>query len=98
MFLYLFLGKTLKHFIKICGITSVEDAQAVHLAGADAIGLMMYKNSSRYLELHKAKEIYDFINNKLIKLTKNSIKKLKKGIILEKLFKKNSVNIFFIKR
>ena len=52
----------MKHFIKICGITSVEDAQAVHLAGADAIGLMMYKNSSRYLELHKAREIYDSIN------------------------------------
>jgi len=55
----------LKHFIKICGITSVEDAQAVHLAGANAIGLMMYKNSSRYLELHKAKEIYESINKKV---------------------------------
>ena len=55
----------MKHFIKICGITSVEDAQAVGLAGADAIGLMMYKNSSRYLELHKAREIYDSVNKEL---------------------------------
>tara|TARA_B100000809_G_scaffold224975_1_gene235539 strand:- start:587 stop:1210 length:624 start_codon:yes stop_codon:yes gene_type:complete len=55
----------LKHFIKICGITSVEDAEAVHLAGADAIGLMMYKNSSRYLELNQAKKIYDSINKRL---------------------------------
>jgi phosphoribosylanthranilate isomerase len=55
----------LKHFIKICGITSVEDAQAVNLAGADAIGLMMYKNSSRYLELHKAREIYDSVNKQV---------------------------------
>ena len=55
----------MKHFIKICGITSVADAEAVHLAGANAIGLMMYKNSSRYLELHKAKEIYESINKKV---------------------------------
>ena len=55
----------MKHFIKICGITSVEDAKAVHLAGADAIGLMMYKNSSRYLELNQAKKIYDSINKRL---------------------------------
>ncbi len=55
----------MKHFIKICGITSVEDAEAVHLAGADAIGLMMYKNSSRYLELNQAKKIYDSINKRL---------------------------------
>ena len=55
----------MKHFIKICGITSVEDAESVHLAGADAIGLMMYKNSPRSLEMDKAKEIYDAINKKL---------------------------------
>ena len=42
--------------------------------------------------------LYDFERNKLIKLSKDSIKKLKKGIILEKVFKKNSVNIFFIKK
>ena len=41
---------------------------------------------------------YDFSNHKLIKLSKHSIKKFKKGIILEKVFKKNSVNIFFIKK
>ncbi len=41
---------------------------------------------------------YDFQSHRLIKLSKLSIKKLKKGIILEKAFKKNSVNIFFIKK
>ena len=55
----------MKHFIKICGITSLGDAQVAHLAGADAIGLMMYKNSSRYLDLLKAKEIYDSINQQV---------------------------------
>ena len=55
----------MKHFIKICGITSLGDAQLAHLAGADAIGLMMYKNSSRYLDLLKAREIYDSINQQV---------------------------------
>jgi len=41
---------------------------------------------------------YDFRKNKLIKLSKLLLEKLKKGKILEKIFKKNSVNIFFIKR
>ena len=41
---------------------------------------------------------FDFNNNKLIKLSKIKIQKLKKGKILEQLFKKNSVNIFFLKK
>ena len=41
---------------------------------------------------------YDFKNNKLNKILKNNILKLKKGIILEETFKKNSVNIFFKKK
>ena len=66
--------------------------------------ILVEYNFSNFSKIHNYLKIkydcyfYDFINNKLIKLTKNSIKKLKKGIILEKLFKKNSVNIFFIKR
>ena len=55
----------MNHFIKICGITSLVDAQDAHLAGADAIGLMMYKKSSRYLNLLKAREIYDSINQQV---------------------------------
>mgnify|MGYP001368319692 FL=1 len=55
----------MNHFIKICGITSLVDAQVAHLAGADAIGLMMYKKSSRYLNLLKAREIYDSINQQV---------------------------------
>lgn len=41
---------------------------------------------------------YDFKKNKIIKLSKKQINMLKNGKILEKVFKKNSVNIFFIKR
>lgn len=43
--------------IKICGITSVEDARAAIAAGTDAVGLNFYEKSSRYLAIDKAKEI-----------------------------------------
>ena len=41
---------------------------------------------------------FDFKNNKLIKLSKIRIQNLNKGKILEKLFKKNSVNLFFLRK
>jgi FkbM family methyltransferase len=41
---------------------------------------------------------YNFDKNKLEKLTSHNILKLLKGKILEKKYKKNSVNIFFIKK
>ena len=43
--------------IKICGITSPEIASIAVGAGADAIGLMFYPKSSRYLELEQAEAI-----------------------------------------
>ncbi len=43
--------------VKICGITSIEDGQAAVAAGADAIGLVFYPPSSRYVTPSLAAEI-----------------------------------------
>ena len=36
--------------VKICGITSMEDAQVAVAAGADALGFVMYRKSPRHVE------------------------------------------------
>jgi phosphoribosylanthranilate isomerase len=43
--------------VKICGITSVADALAAVEAGADALGLMMFPGSPRFIPLETAQEI-----------------------------------------
>ena len=43
--------------IKICGFTREEDVQAAVAAGADAIGLVFYPMSPRYVDLTKAAKL-----------------------------------------
>ena len=45
--------------VKICGITSIQDAHNACAAGADSIGLVFYEKSPRNVTISQAKEICD---------------------------------------
>ncbi|MFZ3086763.1 MAG: phosphoribosylanthranilate isomerase [Methylotenera sp.] len=47
--------------VKICGITRVEDALSAVENGADAIGLVFYEPSPRYISISQAMEIANII-------------------------------------
>jgi phosphoribosylanthranilate isomerase len=43
--------------IKICGITTIEDAEAAIEAGASAIGFVFWPKSPRFIDPHRARQI-----------------------------------------
>jgi phosphoribosylanthranilate isomerase len=44
-------------FVKICGITNLEDARFAVQCGADAIGFVFHEESPRFISHHRAAEI-----------------------------------------
>ena len=54
--------------IKICGITSVDDALLVARAGADAVGLNFYPRSPRYISLDTARKIVAALPKEIVKV------------------------------
>ncbi len=55
-------------FIKICGITHIEDALVAVEAGADALGFNFYRKSPRFVEKEKVLEILEDIPPSVLKV------------------------------
>ena len=51
--------------VKICGITTLDDARFTAQAGADLIGFNFYKKSPRYIDIDLATEICDTLRAEL---------------------------------
>jgi len=71
--------------VKICGITTPEQALMVQQAGADALGLVMYRNSSRYVGLQQAMAVRAVIASDVlcVVLLVNADKEFVKQVIAE---------------
>jgi len=48
--------------VKICGITSLADARFCAGSGADLLGFIQHPPSQRYISVHQAKEIIEWIH------------------------------------
>ncbi|MBR4343508.1 MAG: phosphoribosylanthranilate isomerase [Lachnospiraceae bacterium] len=54
--------------IKICGITSVREAEYLNEAGVDYAGFVFYEKSKRHIDVKKAEEIAEHLSGNIIKV------------------------------
>jgi phosphoribosylanthranilate isomerase len=62
------IGSVQDLFVKICGITNLEDARHAIRSKADAIGFVFYKGSPRYVEPRRAADISDRVPEHISKI------------------------------
>jgi phosphoribosylanthranilate isomerase len=55
-------------WVKICGMTNLEDALVAVDAGADAVGFVFYEKSPRYVTVERAREICEKLPNAVEKV------------------------------
>ena len=53
-------------WVKICGVTGVEDALGCVEAGADAVGINFYERSARYCGLDTARAVVEAVSEKAV--------------------------------
>ena len=77
--------------VKICGITNSEDARAAVDAGADAIGLIFYKGSKRFIDEQRAADIvadvppYTSINALFVNPTEAEVRKVLSTVVVSQI-------------
>ena len=60
-------------WVKVCGMTRVEDIAAAEAAGADAIGLVLVPDSPRALTVDRAAELAAAVTTQAVLLTKDLV-------------------------
>lgn len=55
-------------YVKICGLTRLEDAQVAIEAGADYVGFICYERSPRYVTRHQLSQITPYLPGNVLKV------------------------------